>query len=89
MLQFDPAVGFTADEIEDVRAAVAAEWQAAFATSTDVPLNTNPESPAGQLVDSQTAAIVEKDTELLYLCNQFDPARNEGVFRTQLLGSIS
>ena len=81
MLQFDPAVGFTADEIEDVRAAVAAEWQAAFATSTDVPLNTNPESPAGQLVDSQTAAIVEKDTELLYLCNQFDPARNEGVFQ--------
>lgn len=81
MLQFDPAVGFTADEIEDVRAAVAAEWQDAFATSTDVPLNTNPESPAGQLVDSQTAAIVEKDTELLYLCNQFDPARNEGVFQ--------
>ena len=37
MLQFDPAVGFTADEIEDVRAAVAAEWRAAFATSTDVP----------------------------------------------------
>ena len=81
MLQFDPAVGFTADEIEDVRAAVAAEWQAAFATSTDVPLNTNPESPAGQLVDSQTAAIVEKDTELLYLCNQFDPAKNEGIFQ--------
>jgi len=81
MLHFDPAVGFFADEIEDVRSDVAASWRAAFANSTDVPLNTDPESPAGQLVDSQTAAIVEKDTELLYLCNQFDPAKNEGVFQ--------
>lgn len=81
MLHFDPAVGFWADEIEDVRSDVAASWRAAFANSTDVPLNTDPESPAGQLVDSQTAAIAEKDTELLYLCNQFDPAKNEGVFQ--------
>lgn len=81
MLHFDPAIGFYADEIEDVRSDVASAWQTAFANSTDVPLNTDPESPAGQLVDSQTAAIVEKDTELLYLCNQFDPAKNEGVFQ--------
>ena len=81
MLHFDPAIGFYADEIEDVRSDVASAWQTAFANSTDVPLNTDPESPAGQLVDSQTSAIVEKDTELLYLCNQFDPAKNEGVFQ--------
>ena len=81
MLHFDPAIGFYSDEIEDVRSDVASAWQTAFANSTDVPLNTDPESPAGQLVDSQTSAIVEKDTELLYLCNQFDPAKNEGVFQ--------
>ena len=81
MLHFDPAIGFYADEIEDVRSDVASAWQTAFANSTDVPLNTDPESPAGQLVDSQTSAVVEKDTELLYLCNQFDPAKNEGVFQ--------
>ena len=81
MLHFDPAIGFYADEIEDVRSDVASAWRTAFASSTDVPLNTDPESPAGQLVDSQTSSIVEKDTELLYLCNQFDPAKNEGVFQ--------
>ena len=81
MLHFDPATGFYADDTETVRAAVAADWVAAFHKDGQVDLNTDPETPAGQLIDSQTAAITEKDTELLYLCNQFDPAKNEGVFQ--------
>ena len=81
MLHFDPATGFYADDTETVRAAVAADWVAAFHKDGQVDLNTDPETPAGQLIDSQTAAISEKDTELLYLCNQFDPAKNEGIFQ--------
>jgi hypothetical protein len=54
---------------------------AAFHKDGQVDLNTDPETPAGQLIDSQTAAITEKDTELLYLCDQFDPAKNEGIFQ--------
>ena len=81
MLHFDPATGFYADDTETVRAAVAADWVAAFHKDGQVDLNTDPETPAGQLIDSQTAAVTEKDTELLYLCNQFDPAKNEGVFQ--------
>ena len=81
MLHFDPATGFYADDTETVRAAVAADWVAAFHKDGQVDLNTDPETPAGQLIDSQTAAITEKDTELLYLCNQFDPAKNEGIFQ--------
>ena len=81
MLHFDPATGFYADDTETVRAAVAADWVAAFHKDGRVDLNTDPETPAGQLIDSQTAAITEKDTELLYLCNQFDPAKNEGIFQ--------
>ena len=81
MLHFDPATGFYADDTETVRAAVAADWVAAFHKDGQVDLNTDPETPAGQLIDSQTAAITEKDTELLYLCDQFDPAKNEGIFQ--------
>ena len=81
MLHFDPATGFCADDTETVRAAVAADWVAAFHKDGQVDLNTDPETPAGQRIDSQTAAVTEKDTELLYLCNQFDPAKNEGIFQ--------
>ena len=81
MLHFDPATGFYADDTETVRAAVAADWVAAFHKDGQVDLNTDPETPAGQLIDSQTAAITEKDTELLYLCDQFNPAKNEGIFQ--------
>lgn len=84
MLHFDPATGFYADDTATVRAAVAADWVAAFHKDGQVDLNTDPETPAGQLIDSQTAAVTEKDTELLYLCNQFDPAKNEGIFQDAL-----
>lgn len=88
MLHFDPATGFYADDTETVRAAVAADWVAAFHKDGQVDLNTDPETPAGQLIDSQTAAITEKDTELLYLCDQFDPAKNEGIFQDAIAKSI-
>ncbi len=81
MLHFDETTGFYVDEVGDVRADVASAWVGAFAREGEPPLNTEPETPAGQLIDSQTAAIAEKDSELLYLCNQFDPRKSSGVFQ--------
>lgn len=80
MLHFD-ASGFYVDEVDDVRATVADAWKTAFRKAGEPELNTEPETPAGQLVDSHTAAVTEKDAELLYICNQFDPARNSGLFQ--------
>lgn len=81
MLQFDSEKGFYISEIEDVRAEVSNVWKEAFRQNGQGDLNTEPETPAGQIIDSQTASITEKDAELLYLCNQFNPLKNEGVFQ--------
>lgn len=81
MLQFDSEKGFYVSEIEDVRAEVTNVWKEAFRQNGQGDLNTEPETPAGQIIDSQTASITEKDAELLYLCNQFNPLKNEGVFQ--------
>lgn len=81
MLHFDADSGFYVDEVDDVRTAVADAWKTAFRKAGEPELNTEPETPAGQLIDSHTAAVAEKDAELLYICNQFDPARNSGLFQ--------
>lgn len=84
MLQFDPSTGLVADEVETVRQRVRDEWISAF-TSTDAPaLNTDPSTPQGQLIDSQTAAIVQKDSEILYLSSQFNPLTAEGIYQDAL-----
>lgn len=84
MLHFNETTGFYVDEVSDVRSDVASAWRQAFSREGDPVLNTAPETPAGQLIDSQTAAVVEKDSELLYLCNQFDPRKASGVFQDAL-----
>ena len=79
-LQFDDN-GFTVPDVETVRESVRQSWISAFAAPGQPTLNTEPETPAGQLIDSQTAAITEADSELLYVAQQFDPAINSGVFQ--------
>lgn len=79
-LQFDDT-GFTIPDTETVRESVRQSWINAFAAPGQPTLNTEPETPAGQLIDSQTAAITEADSELLYIAQQFDPAINSGVFQ--------
>lgn len=84
MLRFDPDTGLYADPTDRLRAEVRADWQAAFARDGLPPLNVEPETPAGQLADSQTAAIADKDGQLLYLANQFNPLTAEGVWQDAL-----
>ena len=83
-LVFDESLGFSADSVSEVRAAVAAAWKAAFKSDNTAELNTAPETPAGQLVDSQTASIVQKDSELLYLANMLNPLKATGIFQDAL-----
>lgn len=84
-ITFNPDTGLVADEGSAVRQNVADTWKAAFKTSDTSPeLNTEPETPAGQLIDGITALIIEKDNEFLYLGNMFNPATAVGVFQDAL-----
>lgn len=84
MSRFDPTLGMVADSVETVRNTVRTQWQNAF-NDPDLPaLNVDPSTPQGQLIDSQTAAIVEKDTQLLYLSTQFNPLTAEGIWQDAL-----
>ena len=84
MLTFDPKTGISVSEVSEVRTQVRTEWQQAFAEEGKPPLNVSVDSPAGQLVDSQTAAIVQKDSELLFLAQQFNPLTAEGQWQDAL-----
>ena len=83
-LVFDESLGFSADSVPEVRAAVAAAWKAAFKSDNTAELNTEPETPAGQIIDSQTASITQKDSELLYLANMLNPLKATGIFQDAL-----
>ena len=83
-LVFDESLGFSTDSVSEVRAAVAAAWKAAFKSDNTAELNTEPETPAGQIIDSQTASIVQKDSEILYLANMLNPLKATGIFQDAL-----
>ena len=83
-LIFDPQTGFSADDVSDVRVAVAQAWKQAFRSDNTAELNTEPETPAGQIIDSQTASITQKDSELLYLANMLNPLKATGIFQDAL-----
>lgn len=80
MLRFEPATGLYVDDTPTIRAETEALWKEALGEDLD----TAPGTPAGQLVDSQTALVAEKDRQILYLANQFNPAANEGVWQDAL-----
>lgn len=74
------ATGPAAPESAAVKAAVAADWQAAFGNQ----LNADDATPQGQLIVSETAIVQDKNAQLLHLANQFDPAQAEGRFQDAL-----
>ena len=78
-IKFNPQTGLSADDTETIRAAIVADWQTVF-DDEDVTLNTEPESPAGQIIDSISALVTAKDSEFLSLANQFNPLTADGRF---------
>jgi hypothetical protein len=84
MITFDSKKGFDVTEITDLREQIATEWQNAFKEKDRPLLNTSPETPQGQIIDSQVATVNQKDSEVLYLAQQFDPRTAEGRFQDAL-----
>ena len=77
--------GIYADEVSVIRANVAQDWKNAFATDPELPeLDTNAETPAGQLIDGITALESEKDNEILFVSNQFNPKNAVGAWQDAL-----
>jgi len=69
---------------DDIRDAVAADWVAAFLDPDLPPLNTEPTTPAGQLIDAEAAEIEAKNAALMYLANQFNPGVASGRWQDAL-----
>ena len=84
MLRFDPETGLIAPSTAEIRAEVTERFKSAFSNSSGVELNTEPETPAGQLIDSITAIIADKNAEILYLANMFNPLTAEGIWQAAL-----
>ena len=84
MIIFNSKTGFSVTEIDDLREQIASEWQKAFKEKDRPLLNTDPETPQGQIIDSQVATVNQKDSEVLYLAQQFDPRTAEGRFQNAL-----
>lgn len=84
-LVFDPKTGVTVEDTAVVRKRIASDWKKAFNVSEGSPeLVTDPETPAGQLIDGQTALVSQKDNDLLGLANGFNPKTATGVFQDAL-----
>ena len=84
-ITFNNQTGLVAEETSVVRARIAQEWKNAFATDPRLPvLDTNPETPAGQLIDGQTALASEKDNDMIYIANMFNPKNATGVWQNAL-----
>jgi uncharacterized phage protein gp47/JayE len=82
-ITIDYEKGIKADDTGKVRAEIAEAWQKVFADE-NATLNTEAESPAGQIIDSQAVLVTAKDSELVELMNQFDPRKADGIFQEAL-----
>ena len=78
-IEFTPQ-GPVAPDSQAVLEEQQAIWQAAFNNR----LNLDPATPQGQLMASLAAIVQDKNNQLLYLANQFNPATAEGVFQDAL-----
>lgn len=70
-LEFNPLTGIEVPEVADVRDDVGQAVQEAFQTNPDdPPLNIDPTSPMGQIVDALTAEIAAKNSEVAKVADQ-------------------
>ena len=75
--------GIKADDTATVRQSLVEAWQEVF-SDENATINTEAESPAGQIIDSQAVLVTAKDSELVELMNQFDPRKADGIFQEAL-----
>ena len=70
-------LGPVAPDSADVLQAQQDIWQAAF----DNKPNPDPATPQGQLMASLAAIVPDKNSQLLFLANMFNPATSQGVYQ--------
>jgi uncharacterized phage protein gp47/JayE len=75
-LQITPS-GITISDTSEVRERIVAGFKTIWGNDLDV----SPETPQGQLIDSITAIIDDKNAQLMFTLNQFDPEKNEGIWQ--------
>lgn len=78
-LQFTPE-GIVVPSEQDILAGVQADQDAAFGGGLNPSLST----PQGQIASSEAAVIGDKDGQMLFLANNFDPAYASGRFQDAL-----
>ncbi len=78
-ITFDKDKGLIASSALEVKSDVEAVWQSAF-ESTGKTVDTSPTTIQGQLITSETASVVNKDNEILYLANQFNLNTADDIF---------
>lgn len=84
-LTFSETAGVGVEDAASVREKIRQIFVDAFADAgSETELNTDPETPAGQLVDGMTALVTEKDTELLEMANGFNPKTATGLWQDAL-----
>lgn len=83
-VKFNPLTGMTPDDGQTIRSRLAQLWKKALQSKDSPELNTEPETPAGQLIDGQAALVIAKDNEVLHLANMINPATSDGIFQDAL-----
>ena len=79
-IHFDAEKGLSADSTATIRQAIVDDWENTF-SDENATLNTESESPAGQIIDSEAVLVTAKDSALLELMNQFNPMTASGIFQ--------
>lgn len=69
--------GVSAPDAAEVRQYGIASFKGAFGQDLD----TSPYTPQGQLIDTGTAIIHDKNYQLIDVLNQFDPEKNDGIWQ--------
>lgn len=85
-IKFDSDTGMSADDTATIRQNLVDEWNNIF-SDEEATLNTNSESPAGQIIDSMAVLVTAKDAEFLEMANQFNPKVASGIFQ-DAIGAI-
>ena len=84
MLIFNEKTGFSVQEPQEVREEIAQSWINAFKSDDTPDINTAPETPQGQIIDAETLSITQKDAELAFLANMFNPKTARGIWQDAL-----
>lgn len=80
-LVFNEETGVQPPETSAIREEITKDWTDSFLHPDSPTLNTESTSPAGQLIDSQTAIVEDKNAEIIFLSNMFDPAVSSGKWQ--------